>query len=91
VIDFVDPYRIRPEVDIRAESQVRQWLITLTITGSPENLDFQLSSNPSEEHSDIVSLLATGKTTREMGDSGGGSSPEQMLGRLVTGTLEYHI
>ncbi|MFO8048904.1 MAG: translocation/assembly module TamB domain-containing protein, partial [Desulfosudaceae bacterium] len=92
VIDFVNPYRIEPEVDIRAESRVRQWIITLVITGTPENLDFQLSSNPPEEDVDILSLLMTGKTTREMGGSAGdGTSPEQMLAGLLAGRLEQKL
>lgn len=92
VIDFVDPYRIEPEVDIRAEAEVRQWIIVLTITGTPENLDFALSSTPPEEDEDIISLLATGRTTREIGSgSGGATAPEQMLARLVTGPLESRL
>jgi autotransporter translocation and assembly factor TamB len=92
VIDFVDPYRIEPEVDIRAEAGVRQWIIVLTITGTPENLDFALSSTPPEEDEDIISLLATGRTTREIGSgSGGAASPDQMLARLVTGPLESRL
>ncbi len=92
VVDFIDPYRIEPEVDIRAQSEVREWTITLAITGNPENLDFRLSSNPAEEDADILSLLATGKTTREMaGSSGGGTGPERMLANLVGGRLEKQV
>ncbi|MFP4158181.1 MAG: translocation/assembly module TamB domain-containing protein [Desulfobacterales bacterium] len=92
VVDFIDPYRIEPEVDIRAESEVREWTIRLAITGTPENLDFRLSSNPAEEDADILSLLATGKTTGEMaGSSGGGISPERMLTDLVGGRLEKQL
>lgn len=92
VIDFVNPYRIEPEVDIRAESRVRQWTITLVITGTPENLDFQLSSDPPLEDVDILSLLTTGKTTREMGGSAGaGTSPEQMLAGLLADRLEQKV
>lgn len=92
VIDFVDPYRIEPEIDIRAESEIRQWTIVLEITGTPENLDFALSSTPPEEDEDIISLLATGRTTREIGSgSGGATAPEQMLARLVTGPLENRL
>ncbi|MFP4532064.1 MAG: translocation/assembly module TamB domain-containing protein [Desulfobacterales bacterium] len=92
VVDFVDPYRIAPEVDIMAESQIRKWLITLEITGPPENLDFRLSSEPPEEDQDIVSLLAVGKTTREMaGSAGGESNPEQMLADVLAERLERQV
>ncbi len=92
VIDFVDPYSIEPEMDIRAESKVRKWTITLAITGVPGNLDFQLSSSPHEEDEDIVSLLATGKTTREMaGSGGGGLGPEQLLADMLSERLEKRL
>ncbi|MFW6428691.1 MAG: translocation/assembly module TamB domain-containing protein [Desulfosalsimonas sp.] len=92
IVDFVDPYSIEPELDIVAESRVRQWTITLAITGSPENLDFQLSSSPPEEDKDIISLLATGKTTREMaGSTGTTSGPEQMLANLLGERIEKQV
>ncbi len=92
IIDFINPYRTEPAVDIRAESRVRKWKITLSVTGTPENLDFRLSSSPPEEDADILSLLAVGKTTRELsGASAAGRSPEEMLTDLVTGRLEKQI
>lgn len=92
VIDFVDPYGIEPELDIRAESRVRNWTITLRITGNPNNLDFQLSSSPPEDDEDIISLLATGKTTREMAGSPGALiGPEQMLADLVAERIEKQV
>lgn len=92
VIDFINPYRIEPAVDIRAEAEMRKWTIALDISGTPENLDFQLSSNPPEQDADIVSLLAVGKTTRELsGTSAAGRSPEEMLAGLLAGRLETKL
>lgn len=92
VVDFVNPYRIEPEVDIRAISGIRQWTITLSVTGTPENLNFQLTSTPYEEDADILSLLTMGKTTRELtGGSGGGAAPEEMLANLLADQLGKQI
>ncbi len=93
IIDFVDPYRIQPDIDIRAISNVRKWVILLEISGTPDELEFKLSSNPHEEHADILSLLLLGKTTRELAEGTGpaGPSPEEMLVNLLTDRLEEDI
>lgn len=93
VVDFVNPYRIEPTVDIRAESEVRQWVITLGVGGTPDDLDFKLSSSPPEDDADIISLLVVGKTTRELasGSGGSGRSPEEMLANLMAGKLAKQV
>jgi len=84
-VDFVDPYGIRPVIDIMAEHQVRDWRIFLKLTGTPDNLLLELLSNPREEHGDILSLLLTGKTTNELISSEGGTttSPASLVAGLV--------
>lgn len=94
VVDFINPYRIEPTIDIKARSQVRQWTITLNISGTPEDLKFQLSSNPQESDADILSLLLLGKTTAELSQSGGASpaqAPEQMLAKILAGKVAKDI
>jgi translocation and assembly module TamB len=93
VIDFIDPYRIQPELDIRAVSEVRTWTITLEVSGTPDDLVFTLSSNPPEEHADILALLLLGRTTREVaaGTGPAGLSTEAMLLNLLAGRLEEDI
>jgi len=88
IIDFLNPYRTEATVDIKGETKVRTWTIDLTISGKLDNLEFELSSTPSEEPSDILSLLIVGKTTREMTQTQTGVtvSPSSMLAELVTGT-----
>ncbi len=93
VIDFIDPYRIQPDIDIRAISNVRKWTILLEISGTPEDLEFTLSSNPAEEHADILSLLLFGQTTREMSEGTGtaGPTPQEMLVNLLADRLEEDV
>jgi translocation and assembly module TamB len=89
VIDFVNPYAIEPTIDIEGETEIRDWTITLTVSGTPDNLAFELSSNPSEQHGDILSLIAFGKTTRELraADGDGQFSAEAMLAGLLADSL----
>ncbi len=93
VIDFLDPYRTRAEVDIRATTRVRDWDITLDLEGEPDNLQLTLSSEPAEEPADILSLLIVGKTSRELTleSSSVTVSPSGMMAELLTSTYGEEI
>jgi translocation and assembly module TamB len=93
VVDFINPYRMEPTIDVAAVSDVRKWTITLHISGTPDNLNFKLSSDPPEEDADILSLLALGKTTRELvqGDGGGSRSPKELLAGIVSNKFQEDI
>jgi len=73
VIDFADPYKIDPYIDLAAKTKVRKWTITLKISGKTNNLKFQFFSEPAEAQEDILSLIIAGKTTKELGGGGSGS------------------
>ena len=92
-IDFINPYKIDPEFDIQSEVKVREWLVALGISGTRDHLNFKLTSDPPEEHGDILSLLLLGKTTRELIAKEGGStkSTEQMLAGLIASTFGEDI
>lgn len=89
VVDFVNPYAIEPEIDIRGTVPVQERTIQLKLSGNIDDLQFSLSSNdPSLEDQDIILLLVLGKTSTEL-QSGvmGGQSTEQMLASLVASTF----
>ncbi len=60
-IDFSNPTRIQPELNLSAETRVRApaqlYIVTVSIVGTLDKLDFPLSSDPPLPHVDIVSLL----------------------------------
>ncbi len=93
VIDFLNPYKIEPTIDISGETDIRNWTITLAVSGVPDNLEFNLSSNPSETDGDILSLIALGKTTRELraADGGGGFAMEDILAGMMADSLEKNL
>jgi len=64
--DFVDPSRMNPVLDIEAETQVREYLIRLAITGTAERAVVVYISEPSLSDTDILSLLALGKLGSEL-------------------------
>lgn len=89
VIDFLNPYNNDPTFDIRSEVVVRHWKIFLEISGTREALVLKLTSEPSEEREDILSLLLVGKTSRELTKAGSGAtqSTEQILAEMIASTL----
>jgi len=93
VFDFINPYKIEPTIDVLSEIIVREWTVFLSISGTPDNLKFNFSSNPSEREEDILSLLITGKTTRELiaGEGGLSLSPGQILADVLAETVQKQI
>ena len=93
IIDFINPYKIEPEIDIQALHEVRDWDIILSVTGTPDELIFSLTSNPELEQADITSLLLRGKTTNELISSEGGStfSPENALAQFAASSVQDNM
>jgi translocation and assembly module TamB len=93
VVDFLNPYKIEPTLDIESEVRIRTWTIFLEITGTPDRLTFKLTSEPPEEEGDILSLLLFGRTTHELIEGAGGTSQStaQMVAELVSMTFGEDI
>ncbi len=93
IVDFVNPYEIEPNLDIKSEISIRKWRVYLGISGTPENLKFELNSNPSESDGDILSLMLFGQTSTELaqGEGAGSASAGEMLGLLISPTIERDL
>ena len=89
VIDFINPYKIEPEIDIESHAEIRDWVINLNVSGTPDKLLFEMKSNPEEEENDILSLILFGKTNRELvkGEGGSNLSTTQMIAEMVGSTF----
>jgi len=85
VVDFVNPHKIEPTLDIMSETKIRQWLVSLNVSGTPDQLAFTLSSDPPEADNDILSLILLGRTNSELiqGEGGSTQTTTQMLAALV--------
>ena len=68
--DFIDTNRINPVLDIQAETQVREYQIQMSITGTAERASITLVSDPALNDTDILSLLALGKKGSELRGKG---------------------
>jgi len=93
IIDFVNPYKIEPELDIQSHRTVRDWDILLEVSGTPENLKFKLTSDPSLEDGDIISLLLRGKTVTELIRAEGGTtlSAASMLSQVAVSAVSNRV
>jgi len=93
VIDFLNPYKIEPTLDIESEIKIRDWAIFLIVFGTPDALEFKLKSKPELEHGDILSLIVIGRTTGELveGEGGSSQSTEQMLAEMIATTFGEDI
>ena len=76
-IDFVDPLRVHPIIDIEAESQIRDYRVILSVTGSGDKPKLALRSEPALPELEIVSLIAGGQTREEIAT--------QMASRSIVG------
>gem|GEM_PF-2421143 len=92
VIDFLNPYKIEPTINLTGELSLREWIIYLDISGTPDELKFSLRSDPPEEDGDILSLLALGKTMRELtGGDGESASSKQILADLLADSMSNSL
>jgi len=68
MISFTDPGALKPELDLKASSEVLHeginYLIFLNISGSPEKLRIEVSSEPYMPVQEVLALLITGKTRK---------------------------
>jgi translocation and assembly module TamB len=64
-INFTNPVRIQPNIDLNATARVQDYDITLGLHGTPEKLAMSYRSDPPLPESDVVALLALGRTASQ--------------------------
>lgn len=64
-IIFSKPFRIDPELNVEATTTIRQYEITLNFSGPASKLSLAYRSDPPLPASDIIALLALGRTGEE--------------------------
>jgi translocation and assembly module TamB len=64
-ITFSNPVAIEPQVNLQATTHVRNYDLDVTVTGTPDRLNVNYRSEPPLPKSDIIALLALGRTSQE--------------------------
>lgn len=65
IIDFFDPLKVTPYFDVKAETKIDKYLVTLLLAGTPDKFDLKLSSSPDLDEFSIITLITIGKTREE--------------------------
>ncbi len=92
IVDFLNPYKIEPTLDIHSNVVVRDWSIHLFLKGTTSEMDFKLHSDPPLPQEDILSLLAVGKTTAELlGNEDAPTTPTEQLLRQAVANMGARV
>ncbi|HLK09387.1 MAG TPA: translocation/assembly module TamB domain-containing protein [Candidatus Angelobacter sp.] len=78
-IDFLNPVRTEPVLNIQVKTRIDQYNITLALNGPMERLQTTYTSDPALPPVDIINLIATGKTV-ESAAANPSPSPTSALG-----------
>jgi translocation and assembly module TamB len=70
-VRFADPRRIDPILDVHARALIKQYDVTLHLSGRLDELTLRLSSVPALKQQDLLSLVTTGSTTATAGAAAG--------------------
>jgi translocation and assembly module TamB len=95
-INFANPSRLDPVLNVEATTTIRQYEVTLDFTGPASRLTLAYRSDPPMPSSDIIALLALGQTSEESAqrsvtgqNSGVGAST--LLSQAISGQLGGRI
>ena len=83
-LEFQDPRRNNPRLDFRAETKKGNVIVIVSVSGTLERYEVELSSDPPYSKNDIVSLLSLGVTSEHLA-GGGGSVPAAQAAAIVLG------
>jgi translocation and assembly module TamB len=78
-IDFLNPVRTEPVLNIQVKTTIDQYNITLALNGPVERLQTTYTSDPALPPVDIINLIATGKTVESAAENPS-PSPTSTLG-----------
>ena len=73
-LNFANPFRLDPVLNVEATTSIEQYEITLNFNGPASKLTLAYRSDPPLPANDIVTLLALGQTTSEATARSGGTT-----------------
>lgn len=97
-IDFANPVRIDPLIDLDATTRVEEYDVTIGLHGNLSHLTPTFRSDPPLAQADVVSLLALGRTqqqqqlyVQEQDQSGANSTTNALLGGALNAAVSNRV
>lgn len=96
-IVFADPVTISPEIDLEATARVQDYDIIITLHGPPSKLNISYRSEPPLTQSDVLALLALGRTNEqaamygEQEQQGANLTSEALLGTALNTAVSSRV
>ena len=79
-VNFANPFRLDPVVNVEATTTIQQYEITLNFNGPASKLTLAYRSDPPLPGNDIITLLALGQTSSEATTRSGGTTQSSSSG-----------
>src|SRR5271156_5264516 len=91
-INFADPFRLDPVLNVEATTTIQQYEVTLNFNGPSSKLALSYRSDPPLPANDIITLLALGQTSseassRSVGTSQNNSGATALLSEAISSQL----
>jgi len=97
-VNFTNPVRIEPAIDLNATAHVEDYDITLGLHGTPDKLAVTYRSDPPLPEADVVALLALGRTesqqrlfTQQQEQAGANPTTDALLGGALNATVSSRV
>jgi translocation and assembly module TamB len=97
-ISFTNPVRIEPTLDLNATARVEDYDITLSLNGTPARMAVTYRSDPPLPESDVVALLALGRTqsqerlyTQQQEQAFANPTTDSLLGGALNATVSSRV
>jgi translocation and assembly module TamB len=94
-VTFANPVAIEPQVNLQATTHVRNYDLDITVTGTPDRLNVNYRSEPPLPKSDIIALLALGRTSEEseqlQQQSGQGGFTDQATNLIISQAINSTV
>lgn len=96
-IIFANPVTISPEIDLEATARVQNYDIIISLHGPPSKLDISYRSEPPLTQSDVLALLALGRTNEqaamygEQQQQGANLTSEALLGGALNAAVSSRV